>query len=59
MMYEETWKEHKLWIENSIELLKRQQINSTGKERERIVAKLEGLNLAYQHMSQSGVQIEN
>lgn len=57
MTYEDAWKVHMQWLENNIELLSRQRINTVGKERERITSKLEGLILAYQYMRESEMMI--
>lgn len=47
------WDEQKKWLENSIAYLKERKEETSGKEQERVKAKLEGLQVSYDHMVES------
>lgn len=53
MTYKEAWNEQKEWLINSMNYLKGRIENTNGKEKKRLQAKLDGLNVAYQHMVES------
>lgn len=53
MTYKEAWNEQKEWLINSMNYLKGRIANINGKEKKRLQAKLDGLNVAYQHMVES------
>lgn len=53
MTPKEMWDEQKKWLENSILYLKERKEVTSGKEQERIKAKLEGLQVSYDHMLES------
>lgn len=53
MTHKEMWDEQKKWLENSIAYLKERKEETSGKEQERVKAKLEGLQVSYDHMVES------
>lgn len=53
MTYKEAWNEQKEWLINSMNYLKGRIANTNGKEKKRLQAKLDGLNVAYQQMVES------
>ncbi|MEC3272629.1 hypothetical protein [Bacillus thuringiensis] len=53
MTYKEAWNEQKAWLINSMNYLKERIANTSGKEKKRLQAKLDGMNVAYQHMVES------
>lgn len=53
MTFKEVWEEHKKWLENSVVHLKERQNATSGNEKERLKNKLDGMNVALQHMNES------
>ncbi len=53
MTYKEAWNEQKEWHINSMNYLKERIANTSSKEKKRLQAKLNGLNVTYHHMVES------
>ncbi|WP_144536440.1 hypothetical protein [Bacillus thuringiensis] len=53
MTYKEVWEEQKSWLKNSMTYLNEQIAKTNGKEKKRLESKLDGMNMAYQHMIES------
>ncbi|MFJ8528581.1 hypothetical protein [Bacillus sp. NPDC094106] len=53
MTYKEVWDEQKEWLVNSMNYLKGRIAKTSGKEQKRLQSKLDGVNVAYQHMIES------